>query len=1358
MNTGIECAVNIGTRDKIIGQLTGMSTLSEAAKNVIVRNPAGACKGLAAIRAFGKAFIQNEFDEVVHDEFFEGLGANWTDNALGEIYRKLDAGEEITFTDGLKLALNMLNPQNLDVKGAAEGVVSGAVENAIGAVMFSLSGATGAAVGSLRGVQAAHDLMSGKRDDVQQVIKEVTETLGDEQACALLDSYAEQQKESQATAEELVSGKDEHGSLSAARHAQADAQRHEGKAQEAARTMEATAQIIEEKQTAIENGEGDALAAQELSDAAMAYAKAKKDYAEQTAMAEHRKDDADTAIDRRVQDARQEARQAIRREQEAAREALSEDRQARVAGIDSELEALNAQDEALQNEFTEALSGLSDAQDMGMDEDTIAQLMARTDEIAERMAALEEARERLSNPEAYSTQEEAAQTEPTEQDTQTEQAAQNGQAAQSAQAEPNVQIAPNAQDAQTMQAAQTEQIVQSAPQNAQTEETAQTAGSQYSMGTVGREAGQSGVDAGGLKNPVFQKFASVIYKNHGTEIVVANLMDGAKSAYDPRTNRLYISSKLGTGTAMREALVHELMHSVEGRGGYEAYKRRRCRRPTTATRRTCSTTSSGFRKSTARFTSARAHADGNGRAKGACHPRDGEGDRAACRLDEDGRRDADLRPARRKAAFRRAALQPADAVYRQAEGEENGTLEAYNELVRARDALKEALQGAKGAEKDQRKQYALELDRDSHYDYSKPFAEQVEDWKNGKIPKGDALLVGRTPEILRQIGLSDVPMTFDQKHTDYAVNGTKADHQMSMEMIKQLPELLKNPIAIIGSETRASDSLVAIIEATINGKPVIAPITIQTTSEVNGIQIDANHLASAYGKKNVVRLLENAIKKENADSVGVYYLDKNRASNLISDPRVQFPSVSEKTGLIHSIFDAGSPVKRKYLEQTETRQFKRWFKDSKVVDENGAPLTMYHGTRAENGDFHVFDYSKAVKKGGLGMKALGVGNYFTATRLSGNERYGSRVIEAYLSIKQPFEIYTGETFKEAVQNKMGLDTKEMSYDAIQQEMKEHGYDGVIQRGKDGNVALAVTFSSEQIKSATDNVGLFAPENPDIRYALNLNQFGDKRTRAADNLYDEIRKDMGQDADINRRQVEEANRQYETRGAEDLIAELSTREMWTADDVAQAAVLRKRAENEGHLMQAAMMEQMYRERMTRAGAALQAGSIYKKLTASGAMAESLDRANAINRKRGLTDGMIPMGDSAPVMNWREQRQKAETSLQYALMTDEQQQTAQDYERIIFKQVPESIYDLYEAAYETQKAAERSCTWSRSAATIRGDCRLKTGRWNSSTATSCGGQSCRATTTSRQAKGADAGGDSGDAKQRARPRAADTVPTA
>ena len=1163
VDTGIECAVNIGTTDKIIGQLTGMSTLSEAAKNVIVRNPAGACKGLAAIRAFGKAFIQNEFNEVVQDEFFEGLGANWTDNALGEIYRKLDAGEDITFTDGLKLALNMLNPKNLDVKGAAEGVVSGAVENAIGAVMFSLSGATGAAVGSLRGVQAARDLMSGKRDDVQQVIKEVTETLGDEQACALLDSYAEQQEESQATAEELVSGKDEHGSLSAARHAQADAQRHEGKAQEAARTMEATAQIIEEKQTAIENGEGDALAAQELSDAAMAYAKAKKDYAEQTAMAEHRKDDADTAIDRRVQDARQEARQTIRREQEAAREALSEDRQARVAGIDSELEALNAQDEALQNEFTEALSGLSDAQDMGVDEDTIAQLMARTDEIAERMAALEEARERLSNPEAYSTQEEAAQTEPTEQDTQTEQAAQNGQAAQSARAEPNVQIAPNAQDAQTMQAAQTEQIVQSAPQNAQTEETAQTAGSQYSVGTVGREAGQSGVDAGGLKNPVFQKFASVIYKNHGTEIVVANLMDGAKSAYDPRTNRLYISSKLGTGTAMREALVHELMHSVEGRGGYEAYKEAAMQAAYHGNR-------ADMQHDIERIQE----------VYGAVYEREGR-----TLTETDVQKELVTRATEKvieqlagwtktggetqiydllgeKQRFGVRLYNQLTQFIAKRKAKKNGTLEAYNELVRARDALKEALQGANKTQADGGTQYAITLDE-----------------SNWPMVKAD-----------RELVLSKDPKKWNDEIQAYIKKTIRKDGDMQIQTLE--------------GET----------------------LTINEKSQW--------HAGSRVGYDREGRYRVKVNASAHLDEVAQVAIDQNPGKGNRSD-----------NGKHGSFAQNGW---RYYDAVFEDYDGKQYLLNISVAQGDQGHVVYNIGKVQEIEKSHspsVYAPTGRVPEG--------------ATGTSGNTSVAQSDTSVNLN-----------------------DQKENHLSSV------NAPTGRVPDGAttDSRVSKVRSSGSTSVAQSNTSVNPYDMQSP-TEYVLNLNQFGNERTRAADNLYDEIRKDMGQDAGINRRQVEEANRQYETRGAEDLIAELSTREMWTADDVAQAAVLRKRAENEGHLMQAAMMEQMYRERMTRAGAALQAGSIYKKLTASGAMAESLDRANAINRKRGLTDGMIPMGDSAPVMNWREQRQRAKTSLQYALMTDEQQQTAQDYERIIFKQAPESIYDLYEAAYETQKAAEK-----------------------------------------------------------------------
>lgn len=156
---------------------------------------------------------------------------------------------------------------------------------------------------------------------------------------------------------------------------------------------------------------------------------------------------------------------------------------------------------------------------------------------------------------------------------------------------------------------------------------------------------------------------------------------------------------------------------------------------------------------------------------------------------------------------------------------------------------------------------------------------------------------------------------------------------------------------------------------------------------------------------------------------------------------------------------------------------------SKIVDADGKPLVMYHGTKAENGDFYIFDEGQAKKKGGLGFKALGKGNYFTATKLDGTERYGSRVIAAYLNIKTPFVYEGGMSFREQVFKDLGIDAESMSYDEIQKTMRDAGYDGVIQYDKAGNIQLAVTFDSNQIKSATENIGTFDGGTPDIRHKL-----------------------------------------------------------------------------------------------------------------------------------------------------------------------------------------------------------------------------------------------------------------------------------
>ena len=1289
VNTGLDCAVNIGTFEGVLGRMTGMSALTEAARSRIIRNPAGACRGLAAIRTFGeafsKAFARNEFGEVVYDEFFEGLSANWTDNALGEIFRKVDTGEEITFTDGLNMALNLLNPKNLDVKGAAEGVVSGAVENAIGAVLFSLSSAAGSGVGTLRGVKAAQDLMNGKRTDVENVIMDVTKTLGDEQACALLNDYARQQKESKAVAEEIISGKDERGS--AAHAAKAKQQADEARAQaEAAQTAADNSRAqFAEASDAVMNG--DLTRQKEMTEARVRMGENQKTANEQGAVAARRTDEMQQAAAQRLAEARQAGRKAVIAEDAAAREAMLDDREARMQAIDNEIAQLDAQQQAAEEEFYAATQSYTEAEAMGMDEETLGQLDARMNEIGARLMALYDRREALQNPEAYEARRKA-ETEIAEREQQAQEEYQRQTEREQTQSEMD-EIAPVVRDIRKKRiwlneqqiaevlhttglrtiaqvnrqygtqfrvnrksadvdldsgffrelAAQIPGRMDEASAHPETEILnlldrsgelkGKLGGMEASIGAVGADAGQEGVDQGGIKNPVFQKFSSVIGKHFGTQIVVADLGDGLRGHYDPQTNRLYISSRMGTGEAMRVVLCHELTHFIENGKGYGAYR-------DAVLQAAYHGDETAMRHDVERITEVYAPVyERDGRT---FTPEDAQKELVARATETVIGKLADWTKTGgetqiydllgEKQRFGIRLYNSLTQFIARVKAKTAGRMDEYNDLVKARDALRTALMDAGKAAKEGRRQYALDLGQDSHYDYSKSFAEQVEDWQNGKFPKNDALLVGRTPEVFRRIGLNDLPMTMNQTHVDYAVNGTKEDHQMSLVMLEHLPELLEHPVAIIESATRPNDSIVAIVDGTINGKNVIVPITIQTSSTANGVQIDANHLASAYGKKNAVNLLENALKKENADSVGVYYLDKNRASNLISDPRVQFPSISEKTGLIHSIFDAGGSVKQKSMEQTETRQFKRWFKDSKVVDEDGKPLIVYHGSDA---DFNAFDMTK-------GRANMDIQGAFFSPWDDDAAGYGGNVRAFYLSIQNPADEGTAykalNRFKG--QNEAGVKAREY--------LESLGYDGVNNGGEE-----YIAFHPEQIKSATDNVGLFDPMNPDTRYSLVLNQFGNVNAQKIDTLTDRIKQGLIGDAhekQINREQVERANARYDQEGADALIADLASRDMWTADETIAAQVAMLRSQDEGYLVRALRIAQMYDDHRSKAGQALQAGNALKRLTASGAMAEMVRQADDANREKGVDEGNIPVGDSAPVKKQGRIYDTAETVQQKA----------------------------------------------------------------------------------------------------------------
>ena len=629
VNTGLDCAVNIGTFEGVLGRMTGMSALTEAARSRIIRNPAGACRGLAAIRTFGKAFAQNEFDEVVHDEFFEGLSANWTDNALGEIFRKVDAGEDITFTDGLNMALNLLNPKNLDVKGAAEGVVSGAVENAIGAVLFSLSGAAGSGVGTLRGVKAAQDLMNGKRTDVENVILDVTKTLGDEQACALLNDYARQQKESKAVAEEIISGKDERGS--AAHAAKAKQQADEARAQaEAAQTAADNSRAqFAEASDAVMNG--DLTRQKEMTEARVRMGENQKTANEQGAVAARRTDEMQQAAAQRLAEARQAGRKAVVAEDAAAREAMLDDREARTQAIDNEIAQLDAQQQAAEEEFYAATQSYTEAEAMGMDEETLGQLDARMNEIGARLMALYDRREALQNPEAYEARRKA-ETEIAEREQQAQEEYQRQTEREQTQSEMD-EIAPVVRDIRKKRiwlneqqiaevlhttglrtiaqvnrqygtqfrvnrksadvdldsgffrelAAQIPGRMDEASAHPETEILnlldrsgelkGKLGGMEASIGTVGAEDYLNADVSRGNLDPVTQKLASSLKQKTGLELIVMPLADKVRGFYDRENGRLILSSRIGAGEQMRQVVMHELTHYIESTKNYAAYEK-----------------------------------------------------------------------------------------------------------------------------------------------------------------------------------------------------------------------------------------------------------------------------------------------------------------------------------------------------------------------------------------------------------------------------------------------------------------------------------------------------------------------------------------------------------------------------------------------------------------------------------------------------------------------------------------------------------------------------------------------------------------------------------------------------------------
>lgn len=141
------------------------------------------------------------------------------------------------------------------------------------------------------------------------------------------------------------------------------------------------------------------------------------------------------------------------------------------------------------------------------------------------------------------------------------------------------------------------------------------------------------------------------------------------------------------------------------------------------------------------------------------------------------------------------------------------------------------------------------------------------------------------------------------------------------------------------------------------------------------------------------------------------------------------------------------------------RNFYKWFGDSKVVDEQGRPLVVYHGTNAE---FDTFEKDR--------IGDFGKGYYFTTSRENA-EQYATRkggniVMPVYLSIKNIYKAPGN-----AGQFLYNLRDKKTSAKQAQGVLLEQGFGGIEIKQFSGKEKYFVAFEPNQIKSV-DNRGTY----------------------------------------------------------------------------------------------------------------------------------------------------------------------------------------------------------------------------------------------------------------------------------------------
>ena len=187
------------------------------------------------------------------------------------------------------------------------------------------------------------------------------------------------------------------------------------------------------------------------------------------------------------------------------------------------------------------------------------------------------------------------------------------------------------------------------------------------------------------------------------------------------------------------------------------------------------------------------------------------------------------------------------------------------------------------------------------------FYEQVNNWDGRTI--GFSFVVGETSNALQEAGIPQKQIRWDASKIATLL---KKHNGMNLETVKQIPELLENPIIVIDSKKGDNSKIVMGDLYDEHGKIVTAVLLLTPTSK-KGNMLDFYKISSAEGRSHIKSLFT----KEDGSPVAVRYVDKKRIQSWLNVNRLQLPLHNLDSDSKFSIRDDAAKVNEKTAESVD---------------------------------------------------------------------------------------------------------------------------------------------------------------------------------------------------------------------------------------------------------------------------------------------------------------------------------------------------------------------------------------------------------------------------------------------------------